>query len=174
MPVEYRTIEEVAGPLMLVRDVQNVTYNELGEIELESGEKRRCRVLEVDGSNALVQLFESSTGINLSNSKVRFLGRQMELGVSEDMLGRVFDGLGRPIDGGPEIIPDKRMDVNGLPINPVARSYPQEFIQTGVSGHRRAEHPRAWAEAADLLRERPAACEPGRPDRAAGEGARHG
>lgn len=85
MPVEYRTIEEVAGPLMLVRDVQNVTYNELGEIELESGEKRRCRVLEVDGSNALVQLFESSTGINLSNSKVRFLGRQMELGVSEDM-----------------------------------------------------------------------------------------
>ena len=133
MPVEYRTIEEVAGPLMLVRDVQNVTYNELGEIELESGEKRRCRVLEVDGSNALVQLFESSTGINLSNSKVRFLGRQMVLGVSEDMLGRVFDGLGRPIDGGPEIIPDKRMDVNGLPINPVARSYPQEFIQTGVS-----------------------------------------
>ena len=133
MPVEYRTIEEVAGPLMLVRDVQNVTYNELGEIELESGEKRRCRVLEVDGSNALVQLFESSTGINLSNSKVRFLGRQMELGVSEDMLGRVFDGLGRPIDGGPEIIPDKRMDVNGLPINPGARSYPQEFIQTGVS-----------------------------------------
>ena len=133
MPKEYRTIEEVAGPLMLVRGVQNVTYNELGEIELESGEKRRCRVLEVDGSNALVQLFESSTGINLSNSKVRFLGRQMELGVSEDMLGRVFDGLGRPIDGGPEIIPDKRMDVNGLPINPVARSYPQEFIQTGVS-----------------------------------------
>ena len=133
MPVEYRTIEEVAGPLMLVRDVQNVTYNEFGEIELESGEKRRCRVLEVDGSNALVQLFESSTGINLSNSKVRFLGRQMELGVSEDMLGRVFDGLGRPIDDGPEIIPEKRMDVNGLPINPVARSYPQEFIQTGVS-----------------------------------------
>ena len=133
MPVEYRTIEEVAGPLMLVRDVQNVTYNELGEIEMESGEKRRCRVLEVDGSNALVQLFESSTGINLSNSKVRFLGRQMELGVSEDMLGRVFDGLGRPIDDGPEIIPEKRMDVNGLPINPVARSYPQEFIQTGVS-----------------------------------------
>lgn len=133
MPVEYRTIEEVAGPLMLVRDVQNVNYNELGEIELESGEKRRCRVLEVNGSNALVQLFESSTGINLSNSKVRFLGRQMELGVSEDMLGRVFDGLGRPIDDGPEIIPEKRMDVNGLPINPVARSYPQEFIQTGVS-----------------------------------------
>lgn len=133
MPLEYRTIQEVAGPLMLVRDVQNVAYNELGEIELENGEIRRCKVLEIDGSNALVQLFESSTGINLSNSKIRFLGRQMELGVSTDMLGRIFDGLGRPIDDGPEIIPEKRMDVNGLPINPVARNYPQEFIQTGIS-----------------------------------------
>lgn len=133
MPKEYRTIEEVAGPLMLVRDVEGVTYNELGEIELENGEKRRCRVLEIDGKNALVQLFESSTGISLSGSTVKFLGRQMELGVSSDMLGRVFDGLGRPIDNGPEIIPDKRLDVNGSPINPAARNYPQEFIQTGVS-----------------------------------------
>ncbi|MFA9379635.1 MAG: V-type ATP synthase subunit B [Acetanaerobacterium sp.] len=133
MPKEYRTIEEVAGPLMLVRGVEDVNYNELGEIELASGEKRRCKVLEIDGQNALVQLFESSTGINLSNSKVRFLGRSMELGVSEDMLSRVFDGLGRPIDGGPDILPDKRMDINGLPMNPAARNYPQEFIQTGVS-----------------------------------------
>ena len=133
MPKEYRTIQEVAGPLMLVREVDRVKYNELGEIELANGEKRRCRVLEVNGTNALVQLFESSTGINLAESKVRFLGRQMELGVSMDMLGRVFDGLGRPIDGGCEIIPEKRMDVNGLPMNPAARSYPQEFIQTGVS-----------------------------------------
>ena len=133
MPKEYRTIQEVAGPLMLVKQVEEVTYNELGEIELSNGEKRRCRVLEINGTDALVQLFESSTGINLAESKVRFLGRQMELGVSEDMLGRVFDGLGRPIDGGPEIIPEKRMDVNGTPINPAARAYPQEFIQTGVS-----------------------------------------
>ena len=133
MPKEYRTIQEVAGPLMLVKDVTGVNYNELGEIELANGEKRRCRVLEIDGGNALVQLFESSTGINLSNSKVRFLGRAMELGVSEDMLGRVFDGLGRPIDGGPEILPEKRLDVEGLPMNPAARNYPQEFIQTGVS-----------------------------------------
>ncbi len=133
MPTEYRTIQEVAGPLMLVRDVQGVTYNELGEIELANGERRRCRVLEVNGSNALVQLFESSAGINLADSRIRFLGRQMELGVSMDMLGRIFDGLGRPIDDGPEIIPEKRMDVNGLPINPVARNYPKEFIQTGVS-----------------------------------------
>ena len=133
MPKEYRTIEEVAGPLMLVRGVQNVSYNELGEIELANGEKRRCKVLEIDGGNALVQLFEASTGINLESSKIRFLGRSMELGVSEDMLGRMFDGLGRPIDGGPEILPEQRNDINGLPMNPAARNYPQEFIQTGIS-----------------------------------------
>lgn len=133
MPKEYRTISEVAGPLMLVKGVDNVAYNELGEIELKNGERRRCRVLEINGNDVLVQLFESSTGINLAESKVRFLGKQMELAVSEDMLGRVFDGLGRPIDGGPSIIPDKRLDVNGVPMNPAARQYPQEFIQTGVS-----------------------------------------
>ncbi|MCR5636424.1 MAG: V-type ATP synthase subunit B [Clostridiales bacterium] len=133
MPKEYRTIEEVAGPLMLVRGVDDVSYNDLGEIELVNGEIRRCKVLEINGTDALVQLFESSTGINLSNSKVRFLGRSMELSVSRDMLSRVFDGLGRPIDGGPEILPEKRMDINGLPMNPAARNYPQEFIQTGIS-----------------------------------------
>lgn len=133
MPKEYKTIQEVAGPLMLVRGVENVAYNELGEIELSSGETRRCKVLEINGTDALVQLFESSTGINLSDSKVRFLGRSMELGVSEDMLSRVFDGQGRPIDNGPEILPEARMDINGLPMNPAARNYPQEFIQTGVS-----------------------------------------
>ena len=133
MPKEYRTIQEVAGPLMLVQGVEGVAYDELAEIELANGEKRRCRVLEIDGGNALVQLFESSTGINLASSKVRFLGRSMELGVSEDMLSRVFDGLGRPIDNGPDILPEKRLDINGLPMNPAARNYPQEFIQTGVS-----------------------------------------
>ena len=130
---EYRSIAEVAGPLMLVRGVEGVTFNELGEIELANGEIRRCRVLEVDGSNALVQLFESAAGINVATSKVRFLGRNLELPVSPDILGRVFDGLGSPIDGGPPIIPDKRMDINGLPMNPAARDYPNEFIQTGVS-----------------------------------------
>ena len=133
MPKEYRTIQEVAGPLMLVSGVENVTYDELAEIELANGETRRCKVLEIDGNNALVQLFENSTGINLSNSKVRFLGRSMQLGVSGDMLGRVFDGLGRPIDDGPEIFPEERRDINGLPMNPAARAYPDEFIQTGVS-----------------------------------------
>jgi len=133
MPREYRTIEEAAGPLLLVKDVENVKYGELAEIRLSNGEKRRCRVLEIDGTNAMVQLFENAAGINLKDSSVVFSGHQMELGVSEDMLGRVFDGLGRPIDDGPEIIPEMRMDVNGLPMNPVARKYPQEFIQTGVS-----------------------------------------
>lgn len=133
MPKEYRTISEVAGPLMLVKGVSGVAYNELGEIELKNGEKRRCRVLEVSDDNVLVQLFEASTGINLAESKVRFLGKQMELAVSEDMLGRVFDGLGRPVDGGASILPEKRLDVNGKPMNPAARNYPSEFIQTGVS-----------------------------------------
>ena len=133
MAKEYRTIQEVAGPLMLVRGVTDVAYDELGEIELADGTKRRCRVLEIDDGNALVQLFESSTGINLNSSKVRFLGRSMELGVSPDMLSRVFDGLGRPIDGGPEILPEERRDINGLPMNPAARAYPSEFIQTGIS-----------------------------------------
>ena len=130
---EYKTISEVAGPLMLVRDVQGAAYNELAEIVLQNGEVRRCKVLEVEGSNALVQLFESSAGINLAQSKVRFLGHGLEMPVSEDMLGRVFDGLGRPADGGPELIAEKRLDINGLPMNPAARDYPSEFIQTGIS-----------------------------------------
>lgn len=130
---EYRTISEVAGPLMLVQKVEGVKLDELGEIELANGEIRRCRVLEIDRDNALVQLFESSAGINLEESKVRFLGRGIELPVSIDMLGRVFDGLGRPIDGGPNIIPEARLNINGIPINPAARNYPSEFIQTGIS-----------------------------------------
>lgn len=130
---EYRTISEVAGPLMLVQKVEGVKYGELGEIELANGEIRRCKVLEVDGENALVQLFESSAGINVATSKVRFLGRSIELPVSLDMLGRVFSGMGKPLDGGPNIIPDTRLDINGLPMNPAARNYPSEFIQTGVS-----------------------------------------
>lgn len=133
MAREYKTIHEVAGPLMLVKDVEQATYNELGEIELENGEIRRCRVLEINGTNALVQLFESSAGINLAESKVRFLGKGIELGVSLDMLGRMFDGLGNPIDGGPQIIPEQRIDINGVPMNPAARNYPSEFIETGVS-----------------------------------------
>jgi len=130
---EYRTITEVVGPLMLVERVEGAKYNELVEIQQANGEIRRGRVLEVDGDKALIQLFEGSHGLRIADSKVRFLGRSIELGVSRDMLGRVFDGMGRPIDGGPEIIPKKRMDINGEPINPAARDYPSEFIQTGIS-----------------------------------------
>jgi V/A-type H+-transporting ATPase subunit B len=118
---------------MIVKNVEGVTYDELAEIELPSGEVRRCKVLEVDRDRAVVQLFDSSSGINLAESKVRFLGHGMQLAVSPDMLGRVFDGMGRPIDDGPEILADKYEDINGLPMNPAARDYPSEFIQTGIS-----------------------------------------
>ena len=130
---EYKTIAEVASPLMVVKQVEGVTYDELGELELPNGEKRRCKVLEVEGDTAVVQLFESAQGINLAQTKVRFLGHPLELGVSEDMLGRVFNGMGEPIDGGPEILAEAHRDINGLPMNPAARAYPAEFIQTGVS-----------------------------------------
>ena len=130
---EYRTIEEVAGPLMLVKQVEGVKYDELGEIELPNGDVRRCRVLEVNGRDVLVQLFESSAGLNLAHSKVRFTGHGVELPVSPNMLGRVFNGMGEPIDGGAKLIPEKSLDINGTPINPAARYYPSEFIETGVS-----------------------------------------
>ena len=130
---EYKTIKEIASPLMIVDNVSGVTYDALAELELPNGEVRRCKVLEVEGDKAVVQLFESAQGINLAQSKVRFLGHPLELAVSEDMLGRVFNGMGIPIDGGPEILADAHMDINGLPMNPAARAYPAEFIQTGVS-----------------------------------------
>ena len=130
---EYKTIEEISGPLMVVKRVQGVTYDELAEVELTDGTIRRCKVLEVNGDSAVVQLFEASAGINLAESKIRFLGHPLQLAVSGDMLGRVFNGMGQPIDGGPAILPDEYRDINGLPMNPAARSYPEEFIQTGVS-----------------------------------------
>lgn len=130
---EYMTVAEVSGPLMLVEKVAGVKYGELTEIEMPGGAVRRGQVLEVDGDRALVQIFEGSTGINVRSARVRFLGRGIELPVSPDMLGRVFSGLGLPRDNGPRIIPEKRLDINGFPINPYARNYPSEFIQTGVS-----------------------------------------
>ena len=133
MMKEYRTIHEISGPLMVVEQVEGVTYDELGEIELADGSRRRCQVLEVNGNKAVVQLFEPSAGINLRDSKIRFLGHPLELGVSADMLGRVFNGMGQPIDGGPAILPEENRDINGLPMNPAARDYPNEFIQTGIS-----------------------------------------
>ena len=133
MRKEYKTIREVVGPLMLVDNVEGVSYNELVEIVEHDGNIRRGKVLEVQGSKALVQLFEGSQGLQVSSSKARFLGHSLELAVSEDMLGRVFSGMGEPIDGGAKIIASKKMDINGLPINPYARDYPNEFIQTGIS-----------------------------------------
>lgn len=130
---EYKTIREIVGPLMLVEGVEGVKYNEMVEIVAADGAIRRGKVLEINRDKALVQLFEPSQGIQMSSSKARFLGKSMELAVSEDMLGRVFDGIGNPRDGGAPVIPEDRLDVNGQPINPAARDYPDEFIQTGVS-----------------------------------------
>ena len=130
---EYKTIREIVGPLMLVEGVEGVKYNEMVEIVAADGAIRRGKVLEINRDKVLVQLFEPSQGIQMSSSKARFLGKSMELAVSEDMLGRVFDGIGNPRDGGAPVIPEDRLDVNGQPINPAARDYPDEFIQTGVS-----------------------------------------
>ena len=130
---EYRTVAEIVSPLMMVKMVEGVTFDELVEVELRDGSIRRGKVLEVNGDTAVVQLFDSAAGINLSEAKVRFLGHPLQLGVSADMLGRVFDGMGQPIDGGPEILPEEYRDISGLPMNPAARDYPNEFIQTGVS-----------------------------------------
>ena len=130
---EYKTIQEIASPLMMVKMVEHVTYDELAEVELPDGTIRRGQVLEVNGDTAVVQLFESAAGINLAQSKVRFLGHPLQLGVSGDMLGRVFNGMGVPIDGGPAILAEEYRDINGLPMNPAARDYPNEFIQTGIS-----------------------------------------
>ncbi len=130
---EYRTVREIAGPLMLVDDVEGVTYGELAEIKIEDGTIRRGRVLEVHGKKAMVQVFEGTRGLSPEDVKVKFLGKGMELGMSIDMLGRVFDGSGHPIDDGPAIIPEKYLNVNGNQINPYARDYPNEFIQTGIS-----------------------------------------
>ena len=130
---EYKTIREVVGPLMVVEGVEGVKYNELVDIVNTNGEIRRGKVLEINRDKAVVQLFENSQGLQIAGAKARFLGHSQELAVSEDMLGRVFDGMGNPRDGGAPIIPEKKMDINGEPINPAARDYPNEFIQTGIS-----------------------------------------
>ncbi len=130
---EYTTVSEVSGPLMVVEGVEGVAYNEIVEIETPDGENRTGQVLEVEGDIAIVQVFEGTSNLNTLSTKVRFTGDTAKIGVSTDMLGRIFSGIGNPIDGGPEIIPDKELDVNGSPMNPTARKFPAEFIQTGIS-----------------------------------------
>ncbi|MBU1630788.1 MAG: V-type ATP synthase subunit B, partial [Candidatus Omnitrophica bacterium] len=133
MAKEYLTLREISGPLVLIEDISGVKYDELIELTTASGDKRRGKVLEVSSDKALVQLFESSSGIDIAKSRVKFLGKGIELGVSLDILGKVFNGLGEPLDGSAQIIPEKYLDINGSPINPIARDYPNEFIQTGIS-----------------------------------------
>ncbi|MDP7069688.1 MAG: V-type ATP synthase subunit B [Candidatus Peribacteraceae bacterium] len=133
MSTAYKTVHDIAGPLLMVEDVEGVTYDELCEIELTDGSKRLGKVLEAREGLAVVQLFESAQGATTEGTKVRFLGRTFELGVSEDMLGRIFNGSGKPMDQGPEIVPEKKLDINGAPINPASREFPDDFIQTGIS-----------------------------------------
>ncbi|MBQ6182700.1 MAG: V-type ATP synthase subunit B [Clostridia bacterium] len=133
MKKDYKTIREVVGPLMMVDCVENVKYDELVEIHEKDGSVRMGKVLEAKGNTALVQLFEGAHGLQISDSKARFLGHSLELAVSPDMIGRIFDGVGRPKDGGSPIISDVKLNINGTPINPAARDYPAEFIQTGIS-----------------------------------------
>ena len=130
---EYKTVSEVVGPLMAVEGIQGIKYDELVEIQMQNGEIRTGQVLEISEDKAMVQIFEGPSGINIKETKVRFQGKPLSLDVSEDMVGRIFDGMGRAIDNGPEIIPEKSLDINGQAINPVARDYPDEFIQTGIS-----------------------------------------
>lgn len=130
---EYRTVSEIAGPLMVVENVKGVKFDELVQVRMDSGEVRQGQVLEVSDDYAVVQVFEGTSNLSAEESKARFLGTGLTLGVSPDMMGRVFDGLGKPKDDGPQIIPEKRIDVNGEAINPMARDFPDEFIQTGIS-----------------------------------------
>jgi len=130
---EYTTVTEVSGPLMVVEGVEGVAYNEIVDIETPNGEKRSGQVLEVRNDVAVVQVFEGTDDLNTKNTKTRFTGRTAKIGVSRDMMGRIFNGTGKPIDGGPEIIPEKELDINGNPMNPTSREYPADFIQTGIS-----------------------------------------
>jgi len=131
--IEYTTISEVAGPLMIVEGIKDVAYNEVVRIKTSDGEERTGQVLEAFMDKAVVQVFEGTKGLDTDKTSARFIGETMKLGVSKEMLGRVFDGTGNPIDDAPAIIPEDRRDINGNPINPYAREYPQEFIQTGIS-----------------------------------------
>ena len=133
LPKEYRTLSGLSGPLMMVENTTDVRYDELVEIELANGEKRRGRVLEIESTRALVQVFEGTSGIDVEGTKARFLGGVLTLPVDRDILGRVFNGRGEPIDGGANLIPDKKLDINGMPMNPYSRDFPSEFIQTGIS-----------------------------------------
>lgn len=130
---DYKTIQEISGPIMLVSGVEGVKYEELVEVQMQDGTLRRGKVLEVSKRATLVQLFEGSSGINMRDTSARFLGHPQEIGVSKDMIGRIFNGMGEPIDDGPQLLPEKRLDINGFAINPYSRLYPSEFIQTGVS-----------------------------------------
>jgi V/A-type H+-transporting ATPase subunit B len=131
--VEYSSIKEIAGPLMIVQGVKGIAYGELVDINTVTGEKRTGQVLEAREDIAVIQVFEGTRDLTTKGTTVRFTGETMKIGLSGEVIGRIFNGIGKPIDKGPDIIPEKMADVNGLPINPTSREFPDEFIQTGIS-----------------------------------------
>ena len=131
--IEYTSVTAVEGPLMIVEHIADVAYNEVVKIRTPTGEERTGQVLEVFEQKAVIQVFEGTRGLDTKHTSARFIGETMKLGVSKEMIGRIFDGTGRPLDNSPAIIPKERRDINGEPINPCAREYPREFIQTGIS-----------------------------------------
>jgi V/A-type H+/Na+-transporting ATPase subunit B len=131
--IEYSSIQEIAGPLLIVKGVKGVVYNELVEITASDNKKRTGQVLEVKDDLAVVQVFEGTRGLDTGNTTIRFTGETMKVGLSKDMIGRIFSGLGKPIDNLPDVVVEKMVDINGMPINPASREFPEEFIQTGIS-----------------------------------------
>ncbi len=174
MRLEYIGLSELSGSLIALEGVQGVAYDEMAEVTLENGERRYGRVILIDGDRVVLQVFEGTRGISLENASTHFTGKSMDIALSKEMLGRVFDGAGRPIDGLGEIYPEERRNINGSAINPVSRKYPRSYIHTGISSIDGCCHPHPGAEAAHLLRLRHEAQRAGRPDRAAGQGGRRG
>ena len=133
MNLQYLGLHEINGSLVFLKNVENVSFEEMVEIRLDDGSLRRGRVVEIEGNNVVIQVFEGTTGISLANTKTRFLGQPMQIPLSKEVLGRVFNGTGKPIDGLGPVFADEYRDVNGLPLNPVSRVYPRNYINTGIS-----------------------------------------
>ena len=144
-------VGRIEGPILIVEGATNVSYDEVVEIRDSRGQLRRGRVLEVGEGTAVIQVFAGSTGLSIDGTRIRFLGDTLHMPVAEEMLGRIFDGLGNPIDGGPQPLTDHYADVNGQPINPTARVYPRDYIQTGISSIDGLEHTPARPKAAHLF-----------------------
>lgn len=168
MAIEYLGLSEVNGPLVVLEGVKNASYEEIVEFTVDGNEKKLGRIVAVYEDKAVIQVFEGTSSMSLTNTHTRLTGHPMEIGLSEEILGRTFDGIGKPIDRMGPIDAEVRRNVNGLPLNPVTRKYPRNYIHTGISAIDGSDHPDSWPEAADLLRKRTSARPAGSTDRTAG------